>query len=88
MFCLALTVIETAEIQATNITSFLKIVKRYTDPVELTPALLREFVSKIVVNAPDKSSGHRVQRIDVHYNFIREIDLSPEFSKYSKKTTA
>lgn len=60
----------------------------YTDPVELTPALLREFVSKLVVNAPDKSSGHRVQRIDVHYNFIREIDLSPEFSKYSKKTTA
>ncbi len=37
---------------------------------------------------PDESSGHRVQRIDVHYNFIGEIDFFPEFSRYSKKTTA
>ena len=73
---------ETEEI---NIQSFLKIVKKYTEPTELTPLLLREFVEKIVVHAPDKSSGHRVQRIDVHYNFIGEIDLSLEFSK---RTTA
>ena len=66
----------------------LKIVKKYTEPTELTPALLREFVEKVVVHAPDKSSGHRIQRIDVHYNFIGEIGFSPEFSQYSKKTTA
>ncbi|MBD5147687.1 MAG: DUF4368 domain-containing protein [Oscillibacter sp.] len=42
---------------------------------------------KGVVHAPGKSSGHRVQQIDVHYNFIGEVDFSPEF-KYSKKTTA
>ena len=59
-----------------------------SQPTELTPALLREFVEKIVIHAPDKSSGHRIQRIDVHYNFIGEIDFSPEFSQYSKKTTA
>lgn len=47
----------------------------YTEPTELTPALLLEFVDKIIVHAPDKSSGHRVQRIDVYYNFIGEIDL-------------
>ena len=78
----------TAQTQAVNIQSFLNIVKKYTQPTELTPVLLREFVEKIVVHAPDKSSGHRVQRIDVHYNFIGEIDFSPEFSRYSKKTTA
>ena len=81
-------VVAAVETQAVNIQSFLKIVKKYTEPTELTPALLREFVEKIVVHAPDKSSGHRVQRIDVHYNFIGEIDLSPEYSKRSKKTTA
>lgn len=54
----------------------------------MTPELVHEFVKKIVVHAPDKSSGHRVQRIDIHYNFIGEIDLSPEYSKYSKRTTA
>ena len=80
--------VHAAQTQAVNVQSFLKIVKKYTQPTELTPALLREFVEKIVVHAPDKSSGHRVQRIDVHYNFIGEIDFSPEFSRYSKKTTA
>ncbi len=74
--------------QAVNVKSFLKIVKKYTEPTELTPAILREFVEKVVVHAPDKSSGHRVQRIDVHYTFIGEIDLSPEYSKYEKETTA
>ena len=78
-------IVASAEVQTVNIQSFLKIVKKYTEPMELSPALLREFVEKVVVHAPDKSSGHRVQRIDVHYNFIGEIDFSPE---YSKQTTA
>lgn len=82
------TIVNAVETQAINIQSFLKIVKKYTEPTELTPALLREFVEKVIVHAPDKSSGHRVQRIDVHYTFIGEIDLSPEYSKYEKVTTA
>ena len=81
-------VVASAEVQTVNIQSFLKIVKKYTEPTELTPALLREFVEKVVVHAPDKSSGHRVQRIDVHYNFIGEIDFSPEYSRDNKQTTA
>ena len=80
-------VVAAAEAQTVNIQSFMKIVKKYTEPTELNPTLLREFVEKVVVHAPDKSSGHRVQRIDVHYNFIGEIGFSPEFSQYSKKTT-
>ena len=31
---------------------------------------------------------HSSHRIDVHYNFIEEVEFSPEFSRYSKKTTA
>ena len=81
-------IVAEGETQTVNIQSFLKIVKKYTEPTELTPALVHEFVEKIVVHAPDKSSGHRVQQIDVHYNFIGEIDLSPEYSRYSKRTTA
>ena len=81
-------IVNTIETQAVNVQSFLKIVRKYTAPTELTPALLREFVEKIVVHAPDKSSGHRTQRIDVHYNFIGEIDFSPEYSRVSRQTTA
>lgn len=78
-------IVRESETQAVNIQSFLKIVRKYTEPTKLTATMLREFVDKIVVHAPDKSSGHRVQRIDVHYNFIGEIDFSMEISK---KTTA
>ena len=81
-------IVNTIETQAVNVQSFLKIVRKYTAPTELTPALLREFVEKIVVHAPAKSSGHRTQRIDVHYNFIGEIDFSPEYSQVSRQTTA
>lgn len=77
--------LQASETQTVNVQSFLKIVRKYTEPTELTPTMLREFVDKIIVHAPDKSSGHRVQQIDVYYNFIGEIDLSRE---YSKRTTA
>lgn len=80
--------LEATEEQAANMENFLKVVRKYTRPTELTPALLREFVDKVVVHAPDKSSGHRVQRIDVHYNFIGEISFSPEYDKRTKRTTA
>ena len=73
--------VSTMETEEGNILSFFKIVKKYTEPTELTPLLLHEFVEKIVVHAPDRSSGQRVQQIDVHYNFIGEIDLSPEYIK-------
>lgn len=80
--------LEATEEQAANMENFLKVVRKYTQPTVLTPALLREFVDKVVVHAPDKSSGHRVQRIDVHYNFIGEISFSPEYDKRTKRTTA
>ena len=78
-------IISDAERETVNVQSFLKVVRKYTEPTELTPLLLREFVEKTVVHAPDKSSGHRVQRIDVHYSFIGEIEFSPEYSRAAQK---
>lgn len=82
------TLVQEAEDQSDNVQRFLKIVRKYTQPTELTPALLREFVDKIIVHAPDKSSGHRVQQIDIHYNFIGEISFSPEYYQTKKGKTA
>ena len=62
--------ISVSESKVVDIERFLKTVRKYTAPSELTPMLVRELVDKIVVYAPDKSSGHRVQRIDIHYKFI------------------
>ena len=43
---------------------------------ELTPEILREFIDKIIVHAPDKSSGRRLQEIEIIYNHIGEFDHS------------
>ena len=73
--------VEAAEVQSVNVNSFMKLVKKYTEPTELTPEMLHAFVDKIIVHEPDKSTGKRIQRIDIHYNFIGEIEFSPEYSK-------
>lgn len=70
------TVIDNCEAQKVNIDSFLKLVHKYTVPDRLFPELLNAFVEKIMVHEADKSSGHRVQQIDIHYNFIGEIGMS------------
>ena len=65
----------TAEIAAFNEDSeksarFIELVRRYTQFDELTTTMLNEFISRIVVHEADKSSGERVQDIDVYFNFI------------------
>lgn len=72
--------VDAYEKQSLNIKSFLKCVKKYTEPHELTPDILHELVEKIVVYAPDKSSEHRTQQIDIYYNFVGKIPLSKEIA--------
>ena len=74
-----------AQEQTGNAEKFLKLVRKYTEPKELTAVMVQEFIEKIIVHAPDKSSGHRVQRIDIRYNFIGEMEFSTE---YTRRTTA
>jgi DNA invertase Pin-like site-specific DNA recombinase len=58
--------------------SFLELTKRYTDFSELTPAMLHEFVEKVVVHEGDKSSGRRIQQVDIYLNYIGQFDLPIE----------
>ena len=57
---------------------FMELVKRYTDFSELTPAMLHEFVEKVVVHEADKSSGVREQRVDIYLNYIGQFDVPEE----------
>ena len=42
---------------------------------EQTPTIVNKFVKKIIVHAPDKSSGYRRQKIELVWNFIGEVNL-------------
>lgn len=66
------------EQQSVNVKDFLKLVKSYTEPEQLTPEILHMFVDKIVVHEGRYLNGHRVQQVDIHYNFVGQIEMSVE----------
>ncbi len=62
--------------ESVDVKRILAIVKKYTDLTDLTHEILRKFVDGIIVHAPDKSSGRRLQEIESIYNHIGEFDHS------------
>jgi len=76
------------ETQKVNIESFLKLVKSYTQPEQLTPEILHMFIEKIAVHKADYTSGDREMQIDIHYNFVGQLDMSVANSKTRKMTRA
>jgi hypothetical protein len=72
-----------AELDAFNADSekadkFIEIVRRFSNFDELTTPMLNEFIHKILVHEADKSSGERVQDVDVYFNFIGNFTLPKE----------
>ena len=54
---------------------FMKMVERYAAFTNLTPAILNEFVSKIVVHERDvKGAKFAVQRVEVYFNYIGRFE--------------
>lgn len=63
-----------------DIKCFYDLVEKYTSFEELTPRMLNEFVDKIFVYKAEKIDGRRTQKVEVHLNFIGNIDF-PELEK-------
>lgn len=68
------TAVDTYEQDRTDFDSFAAIICKYVGIRELTPTIVNEFVKKIIVHAPDKSTGHRRQKIEIVWNFIGELE--------------
>ncbi len=66
--------VDTYEQDRTDFDSFAAVIRKYVGIRELTPAIVNEFVKKIIVHAPNKSSGHRRQKIEIVWNFIGELE--------------
>jgi len=58
---------------------FMELTRRYVDFTELTPAMLHEFIEKVIVYEADKSSGVREQQIDIYLNYIGQFDVPTWF---------
>lgn len=58
-----------------KVEQFIELAEKYTDFTELTTPMINEFVDKIVVHAPDKSSGERVQEVEIYLKYIGKFDV-------------
>ncbi len=68
-------IVSTYEQDREDFDNFAAVIRKYVGITELTPTIVNEFVKKIIVHAPDKSSGHRRQKIQLVWNFIGEVNL-------------
>ena len=66
-----------------RIDKFLDLTKRYTDFSELTTPMIKEFVEKIVVHAPDRSTGQRTQQVGIYFKFIGQFSIPEETEQLS-----
>ena len=52
-----------------DISQFVAVVRKYSCITELTPKITHELIDKIIVHDGDKSSGHRMQKVDIYFKF-------------------
>ena len=62
--------IQNHEDQVENVDKFIHQAKKYLHLEKLTPTVLNDMVNAVYVHAPDKSSGHRMQDVEISYNYI------------------
>ena len=67
--------VEVQKRQIENLEQFIQRVRRYTTLTELTPYALRELVKAVYVEAPDKSSGKRKQKVHIEYDLVGYIPV-------------
>lgn len=81
--------IEAREQKNADTAQFIGIVRKYSEIPKLTPEIMHEFIEKIVVHAPDKSSGHRTQQIDICFRFnVMTATITADSMVYDKKRKA
>lgn len=69
-----------SELQAETASSldvgrFIKIIKKYKEPTELTAEMAAELIDKIVIHQAVGKKPDRQQQIDIYYNFIGLYDV-------------
>ena len=61
---------------------FLELARKYTDFSELTTPMINEFIEKIIVHAPERIEGDRVQEVEILLRFIGQFELpAPELTE-------
>jgi DNA invertase Pin-like site-specific DNA recombinase len=66
--------LETFRQNDANADRFVELIRRYPAFDTLTTPMLNEFVDKVVVHEADKSSGERIQPVEIYLNYIGKFE--------------
>ena len=67
--------VEQREEMNDGLDAFIVLTQKYVDVEELTQTIVNKYIKKIVVYAPDKSSGKRTQKVKIYFNFVDDVDI-------------
>jgi len=72
--------------QTENMDKIIRQAKKYLRLEKLTPAVLNDLFKAVYVHAPDKSSGYRVQKAEISYNYIGILPATLLYDLQNGKT--
>ena len=55
--------------------AFIGLARKYTEFADLTPAILNEFVDKVLVHEPTKDNGEREQEIEIYLKVFGKVEI-------------
>ena len=71
-------IIKNEQEKITNTSSFLNLIKCYTNITKLDAEIIRTFIEKVYIYNVDTIGTKKIKKIKIVFNFIGEIDLSTE----------
>lgn len=67
--------LETFDYDTNRVEQFLTLAKKYKDFSVLTTPMLYDFVDQVLIHAPDRSGGDRVQEIEIYLRYIGKFQV-------------
>lgn len=62
------------ENQSLDISRFMQRIHKYTNVTELSVEISNELINKIIIYKPEGNKRNRILKIEIHYNFIGNLD--------------
>ena len=67
--------LDKATVSSAQISKFIKLIKKYKNPTELTKEMACEMIDKIIIHEAVGKKPNRQQQIDIYYNFIGQFEV-------------
>ena len=80
------------ENQSMDISRFMQRIHEYTKITELSVEIVNELIDRIIIHKPEGNKRNRILKIEIHYNFIGDLDKKKEagqkLASHNKKTSS